>query len=188
MLLVSITIGSLAVAVLIATWLVGDDTGAKGVDPQTALNIEAAGGVQVSGTAKEGTTAPTARFPLLKGGEMSIDDLRGTPVVVNFWSSTCVPCRQEMPALEQVHAANGDKVRFVGIDVAESAEAGTTFAKETGVSYTLGRDPQSKMITAFGGIALPHTVVIDADGVIRAIRNKALDANELQELIDKASR
>ena len=42
-------------------WLVGDDTGAKGVDPQTALNIEAAGGVQVSGTAKEGTTAPTAR-------------------------------------------------------------------------------------------------------------------------------
>ena len=185
MLLISITIGSLAIALLIATWVVKDNSSdSSTIDPQTALNIEAAGGVQVSGTTKVGEDAPSVTFPLLDGGSAALSDFLGTPVVINFWASSCVPCKQEMPALEKVHAAMGSKVRFVGIDVSDSVEAGKKFAKEMGVTYQLGRDPQSKMITAFGGISLPHTVIVDAAGVIRVVHNQALDAEELQGLVD----
>lgn len=183
MLVISVTIGSIALSVLIATWLVGNDTKATSIGPQQMLNIEAAGGVQVSGTAQEGAEAPVASFPLLDGGSMSLTELRGSPVVLNFWASTCVPCKQEMAAFEKVHAESGDRVRFIGIDVSESTATGKKFAKQTGVSYTLGRDPQSKMITAFGGIALPHTVIIDAKGTINAIRNRALDEAALRQLV-----
>ncbi len=185
MLMISVTIGSLAIALLIATWVVkANSSDSSAVDPQTALNIEAAGGVQVSGTTKVGQDAPSATFPLLDGGSASLSDFLGTPVVINFWASSCVPCKQEMPALEQVHAAMGSKLRFLGIDVSDSVEAGKKFAKDLGVTYQLGRDPQSKMITAFGGISLPHTVIVDAQGVIRVVHNQALDAEELQGLVD----
>lgn len=188
MLVISVTIGAMALSLLVATSLVGDDTSTKSVDPQEMLNIEAAGGVQVSGTAREGFEAPVASFPLLDGGSMSLTELRGSPVVLNFWASTCVPCKQEMAAFEKIHAESGDKVRFIGIDVSESVATGKRFAKQTGVSYTLGRDPQSKMITSFGGIALPHTVIIDAKGTITAMRNRALDETALRQLVADVTR
>src|SRR5579885_785309 len=57
-----------------------------------------------------------AKLTLVDGSSRSFADLRGTPVVVNFFSSTCVPCVAEMPALEAVNQSLGGAVHFVGID------------------------------------------------------------------------
>src|SRR5687768_1393784 len=54
-------------------------------------------------------------FTLLEGGSMSLGDLRGTPVVLNFFAEWCPPCVTEMPAFEAVHQELGDRVAFVGL-------------------------------------------------------------------------
>lgn len=188
LLLASITIASLAIAVLIATWVVDTDRdgGEGAVTPEEMLNLEANGKVTVTGEVVEGQPAPAASFPYLDGSPGSISDFAGKPLIVNFWASTCVPCRQEMPAFQSIHDRFGDRLGLLGVDVAESAERGEAFAEEMGVTYPLARDPQTELITAFGGINLPHTVVIAEDGTVLAVRNKALSEAELEELAELA--
>jgi thiol-disulfide isomerase/thioredoxin len=189
MLVVSLTISTMAIALLVATWVVkaNHDTSSTSdtddtITAQQLLNLEAGSKVTVTGTVKKGQPAPAASFPYLDGTAGSISDFAGKPLIVNFWATTCVPCRQEMPAIEALHAEYGDRLAVLGIDVAESVEKGRAFADEMKVTYRLGRDPQSKLIGAFGGIGLPHTVAIDADGTVVAVRNKPLDAAGLREL------
>ena len=189
LLVASITIGSPAIAVLIATWVVkaNRDTDTEPtVTAQELLNLEANGKVTVAGDVKEGKPAPAATFPYMDGSPGSISDFAGKPLIVNFWASTCVPCRQEMPAFQAVHDRHGDRLGVLGVDVAESVERGKAFADEMEVTYPLARDPQSELITAFGGTALPHTVVIGQDGTVLAVRNKALSAAQLDELVQLA--
>ena len=187
--LVASVIGSLAIAVLVATWVVDTDTTddtSGTISAQDLVNAEATNTVTVTGQVEEGSPAPAASFPYLDGTPGTMADFAGGPLIMNFWASTCVPCRQEMPAFEALHAEYGDRLTVLGIDVAESVEKGQEFAREMGVTYPLARDPQSKLLTAFGGIALPHTIAIDADGTVVAVRNKALDEADLRELAELA--
>ncbi len=187
--LVASVIGSLAIALLVATWVVDTDDGDGATDTisaQDLVNAEASNKVTVTGQLEEGAPAPAASFPYLDGTPGTMADFAGGPLIVNFWASTCVPCRQEMPAFEALHAEYGDRLTILGVDVAESVEKGQAFAREMGVTYPLARDPQSKLLTAFGGIALPHTIAIDADGTVVAVRNKALDEADLRGLAELA--
>jgi thiol-disulfide isomerase/thioredoxin len=80
----------------------------------------------------------TADFGRLDGTDGSFADYKGTPVVVNFFASTCTSCVTEMPAFEQVNQETGDQVRFVGIDVGESAETARSFVEAVGWAGTSG--------------------------------------------------
>ena len=117
---------------------------------------------------------------------MSLADLRGKPVVVNFFASWCVPCVEEMPAFESVHQELGDDVAFVGIALQESPDASRDIVEETGVSYTIGRDPSGAIFEAFDGVNMPSTFVLDADGVVVGVSAGALDADGLRELVQRA--
>src|SRR5687768_6208379 len=68
----------------------------------------------------EGEPVPASTFAKLDGGLGALTDYRGKPLVVNFFGSWCVPCRKEMPALESVFKAVGDKVAFVGLAIHDS--------------------------------------------------------------------
>jgi thiol-disulfide isomerase/thioredoxin len=131
-----------------------------------------------------GKAAPTTSFALLDGGRSSLAALHGTPVVLNFWATTCAPCIREMPAIESVHKALGDRVTFVGIDVRDSVSGGQEFVKRTGVTYTIGRDPSGDIFTSFDAVNLPTTVLIDAGGTIVATHTGALDEAKLRSMID----
>jgi thiol-disulfide isomerase/thioredoxin len=132
-----------------------------------------------------GDTVPLdkAAFTTFDSREVSLSSLRGTPVVVNFFASTCAPCIKEMPALEQVHQELGDQVHFLGLDVGERAAAGRDFVRKTGVTYQTARDPESTVIGALGGTVLPTTVVLDASGNIVATHPGQLTAAELRKLL-----
>jgi thiol-disulfide isomerase/thioredoxin len=135
--------------------------------------------------AKVGSHAPDVRLEYLDGGVQQLAEVAGTgtPVVLNFWSSTCVPCLKEMPAFEQVRAELEDELTIVGVDVTDTADAGNEMVERTGVRYRNARDPRAEIFAVFGGIALPRTVLIDGDGVVRATHSGELTAEELTELI-----
>jgi thiol-disulfide isomerase/thioredoxin len=132
-----------------------------------------------------GDAAPSASFALLAGGSTSLTALKGTPIVVNFFASWCVPCVKEMPALESVHRALGDEVAFVGIDLRDSVSATQELVEKTKVSYQIGRDPSGGIFEAFDGVNMPSTYLIAADGTIADRHAGAQSADELRARIKK---
>jgi thiol-disulfide isomerase/thioredoxin len=124
-------------------------------------------------------------FTLLEGGSMSLGDLRGTPVVLNFFAEWCPPCVTEMPAFEAVHQELGDEVAFVGLDVRDSVDRGRDIVERTGITYTVGRDPSGEIFQSFDAVNMPTTVLIDADGTVVETHAGALDGDQLRDLIDE---
>jgi len=135
----------------------------------------------LAGCGGGGSTSKTleASFTRFDGSQASVRDYRGKPVVVNFFSSTCVPCQTEMPALEQVHRTAGTRVAFLGLDVQDTVASGKAFVESVGATYDMGRDPDASILQRLGGTALPTTVLVDASGKIVYQHLGKLDVNEL---------
>lgn len=157
------------------------------VDVQDALNGSVAAPLVLDAKTRAtiGSHAPDVRLEYLDGGTQQLAEVAGigTPVVVNFWSSTCIPCLNEMPALEEVNQRFGDDLTIVGIDVTDTVEDGVAMVDKTGVTYRNARDPRGEIFAVYGGIALPRTVLIDGDGVVVDTHSGELDAQELTELL-----
>ncbi len=112
----------------------------------------------------------------------------GRPMVVNFFASWCAPCMQEMPDFEKVHQAYTDRVLFVGIATQDSAAKATDVVQKTGVTYDVGLDPDGLLFTKSGGLGMPTTVIVTADGKIADTHSGALDAAKLEGMLDKVLR
>lgn len=103
---------------------------------------------------------PTADVESFRG---LLEDLRGTPVVVNLWASWCEPCEREMPMLAQ--AARADPgVQFLGVDSLDSREGAEEFIAEFGVPFPSLFDPDGVIRTDLDSFGLPVTVFFDAEG------------------------
>jgi thiol-disulfide isomerase/thioredoxin len=137
----------------------------------------------VMGACSSGSGSQTldASFARFDGSKANVSDYRGKPVVVNFFSSTCVPCQTEMPALEQIHRSTGDKVVFLGLDVQDTVESGEAFLNSVGVTWDLGRDPDASILQSLGGTGLPTTVLLDANGRVVYKHLGALKAGDLDQ-------
>ena len=120
-----------------------------------------------------GTTVPDLELPALEGGPpLRLSELRGQIVIVNFWASWCVACREEHPALlaaAQTYA--GDDVTFAGVVYQDKPAAAIRFLDEMGrgsQNYRYVTDPASAAALDFGVFGVPETFIIDRDGVIQA--------------------
>lgn len=147
-------------------------------------------GVSFAGTGSDTPAAslsPAAdvAFRLFDGSEATLADFRGTPIVLNFWASWCPACVAEMPSFQAVHEALGDQVVFLGLDVQDSRAAADAFVAQSGVQYLLGEDPQGTILQAFGGIAMPTTVFIDADGNVVGRQSGAIFEEDLTAQIEE---
>ena len=101
------------------------------------------------------------------GEELSLSDLEGEVVVLNFWASWCLPCRREMPAFETIYQEYKERgVVFVGVAVDDFAQDARDFAAEVGVSYPVGLDVTGEIAEAYEIGALPTTFFIDREGMI----------------------
>ena len=112
--------------------------------------------------------APVFRLARLGGGKpVSLAAYRGRAVVVNFWASDCIPCKQEMPRLQaaaQRWSAKGAAV--VGIDVLDSRGAARGFARAHGVTYAIGYDDVGDIASRYGVAYTPTTFFVDRRGRI----------------------
>ncbi len=176
------------VVLTIAGWMaLSSDPSSKAADDVVHLDNNAptptVGGL--GGVNPVGRPAPPTTFDTFTGGRASLADFKGTPVLVNFWASSCSPCVLEMPDLEKVHQQYGDRLKIVGIDTNDGEIPGRRLAQQTGVSYLLGFDHTAEIAAAFGATNLPTTVLIDRDGTVVYSRPGAKTADEFRQLIDE---
>ncbi|HEX2051903.1 MAG TPA: TlpA disulfide reductase family protein [Actinomycetota bacterium] len=132
-----------------------------------------------------GDAAPGFRAPLLGGGgELGLEELRGKPVVLNFWASWCVPCEDEAPMLRRAHRRYGDRVAFVGVDVRDARSDALAFVERYGLTYPSVRDERQEIYRDYGLTGQPETFFIDADGTIVEHVNGPLTDAGLTSLLD----
>jgi thiol-disulfide isomerase/thioredoxin len=149
-----------------------------------ALTVVFAVGWVVDGNDAD-SVFPTGVLTTPEGEEFDLVSLRGQPSVVNFFASWCAPCRAEMPDFEQVHQKRSTDVAFVGINAGEtSTDDALALVDSTGVTYTILIGAPSSMVEDLGGIGMPFTVFVDAEGNITDTHIGPLDAEALEARID----
>lgn len=135
-----------------------------------------------------GKPAPAFELPTLDGGSVDSADWRGEVVVVNFWASWCVPCREEAPELEAFAQRWQDRgVRLVGIVYNDEESEAIAFRDRYGLTYPQALDPGGRAAIDFGVFGVPETYVISADGTVMAKLLGAVDAATLERVVASAN-
>jgi cytochrome c biogenesis protein CcmG/thiol:disulfide interchange protein DsbE len=102
----------------------------------------------------------------LADGRISLSELRGTPVVLNFWASWCVPCGREAPRLAASATAHQGEVVFLGLDVKDFSDDARKFLRKHKANYVSVREGGSRSYDAYGLTGLPETYFLDSRGRI----------------------
>ena len=137
-----------------------------------------------------GDRAPDFDAPILTGpvldrsASLSLDDLRGRPVVLNFWASWCAPCEDEAPILRKAYREYGDRISFVGVDIRDARSDALAFIEDHGLDYVHVRDEDLEVYDDFGLTGQPETFFLDQDGMIIEHVNGPLFRDSLYELLD----
>lgn len=136
--------------------------------------------------ARVGQPAPEFTLTDLDGNRLSLAELRGRPVIVNFWASTCGPCRDEFPLLASAAAAHeGEQLAVVGIVFRDGAEPAREFLAQMGATWPSAMDPNEAVAARFGIIWPPDTFFIDRDGVVVRRQIGELSAADLERGLAK---
>lgn len=124
-----------------------------------------------------GTTAPD--FTLTASDRtVSLHDLRGKVVVLNFWATWCPPCVEEMPSLVQLQQKMGNRITVLAVSVDVDGDAYHRFIKDHNINLLTVRDEKQRSNALYGTFKFPETYVIDKNGVIRRKFIGAVDWNE----------
>jgi len=115
-----------------------------------------------------------------QGFDDLLAQLRGTPLIVNFWASWCLPCKEETPLLVHAHRLHGRRVQFLGVDILDSREGATRFLSEQGVGYPSVFDPGNAIGISRDLFAPPVTLFYAADGTLVATVPGQLSARDLR--------
>jgi len=129
----------------------------------------------LAGGAADGTETvgkvnqPAGEFELqaLDGGTVRLSDLRGKVVVVNFWATWCGPCIREMPMFDDFSRAFPNDLVILGVNVQESESKVKDFIQSVGIGYPILLDLTGKVGKQYQVMALPDTLFIDKEGILR---------------------
>ena len=130
-----------------------------------------------------GSQLPAIKLENVDGQEVSTQSLLNKPLIINVWYSTCEPCRRELPALANADTQYRDQVRFVGVNIKDSATVAKEFASQYGVEFELLLDKNGLFISQLGIATAPVTLAIDPQGLIVGQKAGEISAGELDELV-----
>src|SRR5262245_26928815 len=133
------------------------------------------------------TRPPGFRATTADGRRVSLEELRGRVVFLNFWATWCLECRQELPMLEQLHRAYAPRgLMVLGVNFQETPKTVQQYAREQDLSMVMLIDRPGVITRSYGVIGLPTSFLIGRDGraVARAIGPREWIAAELSRLID----
>ncbi len=132
--------------------------------------------------------APGFELQDLAGRTVSLEDLRGQPVVLNFWATWCQPCIAEHPVLVRMAERWAGRAHFMGVIYHDEPSAIERFIQQRGSWGSTLVDPDSSVAIRYGVYGAPETFIIDVDGVVREKVTGAMGASQLERLLTEASR
>ena len=177
---------------LLASSCQREQPAAKNAAIDNATATEAAGPQKGVDRSHKGKPVPDVAFHDPDGGDISLDDFRGTPVLLNLWATWCAPCVKELPTLNAV-ARSHDKDGSLGV-VAVSQDTGP----QSSVEAFLGKikvddlgayhDPKMALSAALGAEVMPTTILVDAQGkeVWRYVGDLDWTGEEARKLLAEA--
>ena len=122
-----------------------------------------------------------------EGGRLALSDLRGKAVVVNFWASWCIPCRDEAPVLQKTYERYRDQGLVVlGVDVNDFKEDARRFMKRYGITYPVAYDGKGSTVGKWGVRGFPETFFVDRSGTLVGERIEgAVDIERNRETFER---
>ena len=160
--------------------------------------------VACSAGAAPDAAAPVPDFPIIlyQGADdvgvdamgdsvlLMLSDLRGQPVVLNFWAGLCPPCRAEMPEFQHFADAYAGRARVVGVDLGQFFSLGSqddakALLNDLGVSYPAGYTDDASVVRELLITGLPATLFITADGALHRKWTGVLNEDKLAEIADE---
>jgi thiol-disulfide isomerase/thioredoxin len=138
-----------------------------------------------------GKPAPTLSLPVVANGSpgarMTVADLKGHAVLLDFWASWCGPCAMEAPVIDRL-ARRFEKKGLVvlGVNVSDTPAIIKQYALQRGLSYPMAFDPGSDVSERYGVRQLPSLVVIDKEGNVTAFLTGVVDEAELSDIVTAA--
>ena len=140
----------------------------------------------LSGITRVDQPAPNFQLELLSDGAITLSEQRNKVVVINFWSSTCPPCRTEARDLETAWQAYRDRdVLFIGANIQDSHDPARRFLDEFGVTYPNGLDERGRISIDYGVVGIPVTFVVDGEGTVARRWVGEIDIDRLTTWIDE---
>ena len=144
--------------------------------------IEAQPGVPL----KAGNKAPDFTAKLIDGSSISLSDLKGKPVIINFWATWCGPCVREMPAFERLKEDFGDEIGIIAVNCGDDADTVKDFVDEYGYTFPVVLDEDYEVTMLYPSNSIPYTVVLDANGKITHVSTGAYDADTMYDRYKEA--
>ena len=151
------------------------------------LIIGCAGGSEP--TATVGKAAPDFTLQNLDGQSISLSDLKGKPVLVNFWATRCPPCVSEMPYLQEIYDEwSGKGLILLAINIGESSSKVEQFLQDHNLSLPVLLDTRAVVAQRYNIRGIPTTFFIDKDGIIQekiigAFPNKEAIENRVSKIM-----
>jgi len=136
-------------------------------------------------TDNKGSQLAVVEVQTVLGETISTKSLVGAPSIINIWYSTCEPCRRELPVLAQGALKYGEKIRFIGINIKDSAKVASEFASDYGVKFEIFLDSNGAFVTASGISTAPMTLAVNAQGLIVNQIAGELSTAKLNELVSE---
>ena len=141
-----------------------------------------------------GKVAPTFTLPVAANGktgvageQMSLADLKGHPVILDFWASWCGPCAIEAPVLDRLARRHESKGLVVlGVNVSDPPNVIKQYATQKGLSYPMLVDSGSTVSESYGVKNLPSLVILDKEGKVMAYLVGVVDEASLNEIVGAA--
>ena len=134
---------------------------------------------------KLGLYAPNFKTEYLNGSKFELYDLRGKPVILNFWATWCPPCVREMPNLQNFYDRYGDKVIVIGVNLGEKNKTIQNFIKKINVTFPIVLDKNKEIEEKYNLIIRPTTYFIDKNGIIVDKKLGELKKGDIEERAQK---
>ncbi len=113
-----------------------------------------------------GSPAPNFELTTLDGKTIKLSELRGKPILLDFWATWCGPCRRALPHTQELAQKYAKEAHILAVNLREDAETVRDFMQKGNYSFTVPMDTDGSVARAFGVRGIPHFVVVDARGRI----------------------